>query len=480
MAAKLVKAGHERTASGILRKAADAEDARAVDRIRRLVEDLCAGRYQRPAEGTPTLAGAARTFRTVAEEWTSGDFHRQWPDHVKDIDHTNNRLQLDAHVLPEIGDVGLADLTRAHCDAVMRALPGHLGPASRRHVAQIVHRVLSLSELAGYIDRSPLPRGWMPRRGRKKDSPILLPTEDAQLLGCEPVPVGYRLLYGFLHREGGRRTETASLRWDELDLDNEVVQLDENKTQHSRWWKMGPGVAEALKVWRELRGKPAPNSLVFLHLDGSELDLGNLAKLARLHLEKAGVGRARLFQKGTNMLRFGAHSFRHSFATRSLANGRTDDWVRQRTGHTSPELLTYREAARALEELEVGEVSPLVVAIPELAKVYFARLSVPANDGDAGGGPQGGPESQPEELSSRFSGSANSSDSLAEREGFEPSVRLPVHMISSHAPSATRSPLLSRRRDRAGVVYGVACFPSGAGTRRRERDSNPRYHRWYT
>ena len=29
---------------------------------------------------------------------------------------------------------------------------------------------------------------------------------------------------------------------------------------------------------------------------------------------------------------------------------------------------------------------------------------------------------------------------LAEREGFEPSVRLPVHVISSHAPSATRSP----------------------------------------
>ena len=29
----------------------------------------------------------------------------------------------------------------------------------------------------------------------------------------------------------------------------------------------------------------------------------------------------------------------------------------------------------------------------------------------------------------------------AEREGFEPSVRLPVHLISSQAPSTTRSPL---------------------------------------
>ena len=33
---------------------------------------------------------------------------------------------------------------------------------------------------------------------------------------------------------------------------------------------------------------------------------------------------------------------------------------------------------------------------------------------------------------------------LAEREGFEPSVRLPVHMISNHAPSTTRSSLLGQ------------------------------------
>ena len=33
---------------------------------------------------------------------------------------------------------------------------------------------------------------------------------------------------------------------------------------------------------------------------------------------------------------------------------------------------------------------------------------------------------------------------MAEREGFEPSVRLPAHVISSHAPSATRSSLHSR------------------------------------
>src|SRR5512138_1777785 len=37
---------------------------------------------------------------------------------------------------------------------------------------------------------------------------------------------------------------------------------------------------------------------------------------------------------------------------------------------------------------------------------------------------------------------------LAERVGFEPTVRLPVHMISSHAPSAARSPLPESRGGR--------------------------------
>src|SRR5688572_29545042 len=70
---------------------------------------------------------------------------------------------------------------------------------------------------------------------------------------------------------------------------------------------------------------------------------------------------------------------------------------------------------------------------------------------------------------------------FAEREGFEPSVRLPVHMISSHAPSTTRSSLLGQP-----APGNEACVRSGGGRNarrvivpacrlRRERDSNPRY-----
>src|SRR6185369_10421118 len=47
----------------------------------------------------------------------------------------------------------------------------------------------------------------------------------------------------------------------------------------------------------------------------------------------------------------------------------------------------------------------------------------------------------------------------AEREGFEPSVRLPAHMISNHAPSATRSPL--QAGPTAALGSGAATMSAG-------------------
>src|SRR6478736_8530747 len=56
---------------------------------------------------------------------------------------------------------------------------------------------------------------------------------------------------------------------------------------------------------------------------------------------------------------------------------------------------------------------------------------------------------------------------LAEREGFEPSVRLPVHLISSQAPSTTRSPLQVRFGREAGGIWQPARGVSTTDDRRR-------------
>jgi hypothetical protein len=63
------------------------------------------------------------------------------------------------------------------------------------------------------------------------------------------------------------------------------------------------------------------------------------------------------------------HDLRASMVTISLANGRSEEWVRRRTGHTSSALERYRRVASTLAELTPGDWCPLDAAIPELAAV---------------------------------------------------------------------------------------------------------------
>jgi integrase len=384
LARLLTKSGHAEQVPLILGKAAEADDAKLKD-IKRWTDRFCRG------EAEVDRSPSNTTFGQMAERWTTGKLHQLWPDHIRDIGHETNTVLLDKYVLPVLGDRELGNIAREHCDEVMRQLPAHLAKNSRRHVAKVVSRVLNLAEFAGEIDRNPLPRNWIPSPGGKKDTPVLYPNEDAKLMACtdDKVPLAYRLFYGFLHREGGRRSETARLQWREVDLENGVLQMDINKTDHARWWRLSEGVTEALKAWYELRKRPEPEELVFTDLKGLPLNLDHMADRIRDDLKAAGIARKRLFDRGENTLAFGTHGFRHSFTTRSLANGKSDDWVRQRTGHTTDQLLTYRESAKALEELDMGDLVPLVDAIPELRR---ASRQLSADESKACSLRRGGPK----------------------------------------------------------------------------------------
>jgi integrase len=102
---------------------------------------------------------------------------------------------------------------------------------------------------AQIIDRSPLPRGFLPRLERHKALSYLFPDEDAALLACSAVMLVRRLLYGVLVREGMRTSEALRLSWQELDLVRGHVRLDTNKTKDPRAWALDPGVVAALVAW---------------------------------------------------------------------------------------------------------------------------------------------------------------------------------------------------------------------------------------
>jgi hypothetical protein len=61
------------------------------------------------------------------------------------------------------------------------------------------------------------------------------------------------------------------------------------------------------------------------------------------------------------------HDMRAVFVTVSLANGKTEKWVTDRTGHKSSQMLeTYSRQARTWEELGLGTLEPLDELLPEL------------------------------------------------------------------------------------------------------------------
>jgi integrase len=331
-----------------------------------------AGEFAR-GELVASTKSDAPTFETVARAWLSGDLRKRFPDHIRPVSerYTDATLRRLESVFSVIGSKPVASITRADCDEAMRQLPVPKGKTellreTRRQYAVAINRVLNLAELAGHIERNPLPRGWLPRSGDDKRFPILYPSEDRAQLASTKAPLWRRLLCGFAHREGVRRGEALALRWSALDLENDTITLDVNKTNHSRYWRLDAGTAEALRRWRQLRGDVKPTDLVFVDGCDSGIDADHLSDAIRADLAAAGVVRADLTSKGANKGRFGFHCYRRSFVTRNLALGKNEDWVRQRTGHKSDELLRYRQGAKAFAELALGDLEPLCLAIPEL------------------------------------------------------------------------------------------------------------------
>jgi integrase len=324
----------------------------------------------------PSTSARGPTFQDVARRWTSGELARDFPDHVKAKRTAERDVQrLDRYVYPIAGRLPIVDFTIDHAEAVMKALPANRvrTPATRRHVAQLMHRILGIAVIPlRLIKVNPLPKGFMPKVGPSKAKGYLYPADDARLPACVDVPLDWRFWYGFLDREGPRTSEAESFTWGDFDLERGAVKLDENKTDDPRAWALSPGVVAALHAMRARRkaaGVPVgSNDPVFiLRTDGKKYDP---AKLFREHLRIAGINRPELFERSASRMHIRRHDLRATFVTLNLAAGRTETWIADRTGHKSSDMINkYRRAARTAEELNLGELAPLDAAIPELAEV---------------------------------------------------------------------------------------------------------------
>jgi integrase len=355
-----------------------AADEEKMAALTRAVDGILAGVLKK----APAPDGGPLTFRKFAEQWTSGVLHKKYPDHVRIKRSSRGDVsRLEAHVYPVIGDKILTRITLDDALEVMHKLSSDLSSASRRHVAQVMSRAFGLAVYpCRFLTSSPLPRGFLPASSSTKAKSALYPDEEARLISCtDPrVTLDHRVLYGFMAREGCRKSEALNLVWSDLDLKRGVIRLDHNKTDDPRAWALDPSTLEALVAWRKLRGNPSDDESVFGHI----LDAGHLASAFREHLKIAGVTRAELFEESDVRQPIRLHDLRATFITVSLAAGKTEAWCSARTGHrSSAQISGYRRLAQTFADVGATGFVSMAAAVPELnvvEKEVVATLVVAA------------------------------------------------------------------------------------------------------
>ncbi len=482
LAADFHKAGLEEKAIPFLKEAASAPDKAAVDKVKALAAKYLA-RTWRP-DAPRAAGGPIVTIRDLGERWTSGALALEHPDHVKTKRSApDDKGRLEKHVYLVVEDIPIADFTLDHAEAVMRSLSSTLAPASRRHVAQLLHRLMSIAVYPLRLRAAnPLPRGFLPKVGPPKAKGFIHPDEDARLLASPAVPLCWRVFWGFLMREGTRASEAAGLSVFELDLQRGGVELDRNKTKdHGRAWPLAPGVASAIAAFLKIRQGNRKQPLdgaepVFIDDKGRRINpKRHLADLFRAHLRAAGIDRAILFESTAERMQIRVHDTRATFTTTALANGETETWVTDRTGHkSSAQIQGYRRAARTAAELDLGDLRPLDQAIPELTPPPMPKVG-----GEVGGGGGG---QRPNRARPTAGKPRKSSKQVHERgveplslAAPEPKNEAPVEHLRASALSSAHDPAEVDEAQPTGTPSAhVEALPAHPGADRDPKPANPR------
>lgn len=382
MAALLRRAGHTGEIEQLMAMGAKARAGRPWEAVSAAVEALCAGQVRdRKSADVPTLVEWAR-------QWTSGELAKKHKDHVRHRKSAADDAQrFRDYIAPHAEDMRVDEFTLEHAEIVMANLPDDMARTTRGHVAQIIGRLMKLAVYPGRLRKdNPIPSGWIPRPSDAKAMECLYPSEDATLLAGKSVeegkpgpPVLRRLIYGFLDREAMRVDEMANMQWRDFDLDRGHVWLDENKTDDPRDWDLRADVVDALKRWKGMQTVAEPTTRVFAD-DGVSPNFEHLAEQLRTDLWRVGVRRHQLHERSKVRQPLRAHDLRATFVTISLATGKTETWVSDRTGHRSHTMITrYRRKARTWN---LGELGPLCDIIPELTQRVESPTIAPRTESE--------------------------------------------------------------------------------------------------
>lgn len=319
---------------------------------------------------------AEMTFLQFGEEWTSGrmfkrfrGMHKIRAKKPKSVEDDKRRIEFVASV---VGPVLMRDFSLDHFEAVMAAIPESAeSDSSRRSMAQVMSWLLRRAINLRVRTDFPLSAGCLPTVTSHREFQLLYPREDKQLLACVDIDLFDRAFYGFSVRNGCRKQNFLDLRWQDIDFIDGQVWVPDTKTGKPMAFDLEPGCVRALRALKLIAdesyaraedrpGANVPQSATIFpqwHPD-------TIAKRFRKHLRLA-LGedaRAQLFETTTHQRPIEYHDLRASFITFALANNRTEEWIRERSGHTTSQMIARYRRPR-VAKLALRDWLPLDVAL---------------------------------------------------------------------------------------------------------------------
>lgn len=309
---------------------------------------------------------AERAARRVAEKLTLRAYAKTWLDNKTKLarrTRDNYRGHLDNHVLPVLGDLGLADITPEH----VRTWFAGLGAVNETRNAQayaVLNGVFNTAVADDLIERNPCRIKGAAQVKHAKRSVVLLDAAQLTELAAA-MPADVRLAVLLAGWCGLRKGEVFALRRCDVAEDGSTVRVDRAVTYREGRFEVGP--TKTRESRRVVSVPPHVRPAVVAHLaahvaDGTDALLfvepstGSFAgeKRFRTAWEAA---RAEIGQPGLHF-----HDLRHAAGVMAAQTGATLRELMDRLGHTSPNMsMRYQHTAEGRAAALADRLSALAV-----------------------------------------------------------------------------------------------------------------------
>ena len=274
------------------------------------------------------------TLREAAEEWLAGaeagTILTRTRAPYKSSALRGYRRALELRVLPQLGHLRLSAIDRVTLQDFADGLARTLDPSTVRNTMSPVQAILRRATNRGVIATNPAV-GLELRAPQGRRERIAAPTEAAALLAA--LPDEDRALWGAALYGGLRRGELRALRWDDVDLDRNVVRVVrswddvdgavEPKSRAGVRTVPIASVLRALLVEHRLRRGGHGEDLVFGAGAGRPFEPSTVRRRALASWQRA------------DLAPIGLHECRHTFASLMIAAGVNAKALSTYMGHSS-------------------------------------------------------------------------------------------------------------------------------------------------